>query len=304
MKRLSMVIALAAVGTAALAQGPQWPKWFSLDVNGVSAGYAFSISGGWPLLTQVPITNPIDPNFAAFGPGVPDSSDLKFAVDPLVSPGIMQWISDQMAGKMATITVVGTPGGNAKRTANEPIFSSATLAAFVFPETGRHRPTQADPFPDPPNVEMHLHAQNIVHRDLAARNLLVQPSGWDTSNGGILIDGIDTSGVLQTKKLPVRWSAPEVLKAVAGAPVITVGALHLVVDAGLAKPFYDWYNKQTTSGGARVTFNGSLVDNLAAPVIGLSLNNLWIYECYLGDDGNVHVSLRCDSARLLPTVNK
>eukprot|EP01119_Soliformovum_irregulare_P018069 TRINITY_DN5478_c0_g1_i3.p1 TRINITY_DN5478_c0_g1~~TRINITY_DN5478_c0_g1_i3.p1 ORF type:complete len:691 (-),score=199.18 TRINITY_DN5478_c0_g1_i3:164-2104(-) len=64
----------------------------------------------------------------------------------------------------------------------------------------------------------HLHAENIVHCDLAARNLLVSLKGSEftikISDLGMSVtvpsdDG--TVAIRDTTKLPVRWSAPEVL---------------------------------------------------------------------------------------------
>ena len=64
----------------------------------------------------------------------------------------------------------------------------------------------------------YLHSQNILHRDLACRNLLVSSKSEDTSSLTIKIADFGLSRqtadyyTVSSKKIPIRWTAPEVIE--------------------------------------------------------------------------------------------
>lgn len=102
-------------------------------------------------------------------------------------------------------------------------------------------------------------AKGVVHRDIAARNVLIDGSGRavlsdlglaqflpeSASNDG----GTVVSGKPQATPLPVRWTAPEVLRGEPASPksdVFSLGITFLEMAYGLAStgmvPFYDKTN--------------------------------------------------------------
>ena len=73
----------------------------------------------------------------------------------------------------------------------------------------------------------YLEMKNYVHRDLAARNVLLSDEGQaKVADFGLASDGAN----VESGKLPIKWTAPEVREAFKNKNVETYGIFHMLVD--------------------------------------------------------------------------
>lgn len=73
----------------------------------------------------------------------------------------------------------------------------------------------------------HLHSEGIVHRDIAARNVLIETTGGTFSSdaGAQVLFGSDAPRTLAGENIgPVRWMAPESIRATQYDPGATGGS--------------------------------------------------------------------------------
>jgi hypothetical protein len=293
--RSLVTLACLACSVAALAQNGR--TFQVLEINGAVLGPVLEVSGGQPSVTMLPNGPDDSGQFLTYRPGRQKPGTMRIRFNSRDNDALCGMISDQLHGHgrpgfFGAVDVFSANGQGVSQTT----FTGGQILSFTFPACRVSAAPPRDLMNDP---EIRLGTQGVIHRDLAAR-YLTQPPNHTPNRGAMFIEGVDTSGVLWTAPVDMDFGGASDAK---GGALTEIGPISLTVDPANSQSFFDWYAKTYDSAvtGAPilvVTHSGRLLDSVDNPAMALAMKNLWISECYLGDDGVVHVTMRCDSVDL------